>query len=132
MPPVLLVLAMPSNCSAPVMCLTASIALPTEAIANALRLHWAQAPHQSLSTAIVSVCEVGVYLELEEAGKTRDIYNLYPRGLQTGTPTLLGIGGLLPLPINRALRRVPKPGALPSRSDRPPVTGTCLEDTAVG
>ena len=132
MPPVLLVLVMPSNCSAPVMCPTAAIALPTEVIANALRLHWAQVPHQSQLTAIVSVCEVGVYPGPEEAGKQQDMYNLHPRGLQTGTPTLLGIGGLLPLPINRALRRVAKPGALPSRSERPPVTGTCLEDTAVG
>jgi len=73
MPPVLLVLAMLSNCSALVMCPTAAIALPTEAIANALRLHWARAPHQSLSTAIVSACEVGVYLEPEEAENIYDM-----------------------------------------------------------
>src|SRR5216683_7383331 len=47
-------------------------------------------------------------------------------------PTLLGIGGLPPVLINRALRRVPPPGAFPSRSDRLPVAGTCLEDVAVG
>lgn len=67
MPPVLLVLAMPSNCSVPVMCPTAATALPTEAIANALRLHWARAPHQSLSTVTASVYEVGVYHGPEEA-----------------------------------------------------------------
>jgi hypothetical protein len=68
--PVLLVLAMQSSCSAPVMCLTALIALLTEAIANSLRLHCAQAPHQSLWTAILSAYEVGVSLGPEEAGKT--------------------------------------------------------------
>ena len=46
--------------------------------------------------------------------------------------TLLGIGGLVPVLINRALRRVPPPGAFPSRSDRLPAAGTCLEDAAVG
>ena len=69
MPPVPLVLVMPSNCSAPVMCLTAVIAILTEGIAKALRLHCAQAPHQSLLTVILSVCEVGVSLGPEEAGK---------------------------------------------------------------
>jgi hypothetical protein len=48
------------------------------------------------------------------------------------SPTLLGIGGLLPVPINRALRRVTPPGAFPSRSDRLPPAGACLEDVAVG
>jgi hypothetical protein len=71
MPPVLLVLAMRSSYSAPVMCLTALIALLTEAIANSLRRHCAQAPHQSLLTVILFVCEVGVSLGPEEAGKTR-------------------------------------------------------------
>ena len=69
MPPELLVLAMPSSYSAPVMCPTAAIVIPTEAIANVLRLHWGRALHQSLSTAIVSACEVGVYLGPEEAGE---------------------------------------------------------------
>ena len=46
-----------------------------------------------------------------------------------GTLTLLGIGGLL---FNRALRRVPTPEAFPSRSDRLPAAGACLEDAAVG
>lgn len=69
MPPVLLVLVMPSNCSVPVMCLTVVIALLTEVIAKALRLHCAQVRHQSLLTAILSVCEVGVSLGPGEAVK---------------------------------------------------------------
>ena len=90
MPPVLLVLEMPSNCSAPVRCPTVAIALPTEVIANALRLHWAQAPHQSLLIAIVSVCEVDVYHEPEEAGKTTR-HCLSPlKGLRTVDAYLTG------------------------------------------
>ena len=57
------------------MCPTASIALLSEAMANALRL---RSPHQSLSTAIVSVCVVGVYLGPEEAEDKRISHKSLP------------------------------------------------------
>jgi hypothetical protein len=131
MPPALLVLATPSSCSALVTCLTEGIALLTGAIANGSLPRQERARLQSLSIGIVCACEAVVGLGPVAAETNQSISN-QNFCLGVSSPTLLGIGGLLPVPINRALRRVTPPGALPSRSDRLPAAGACLEDVAVG
>ena len=131
MPPAQLVLATPSNCLARVMCLTEGIALLIGAIANGSLPRQEAARLQSLSFGIVCACEAVVGLG-PEAAETKQSISKQKFSSGVSSPTLLGIGGLLPVPINRALRRVAPPGALPSRSGRLPAAGACLEDVAVG
>ena len=133
MPPVLPVLATPSNCSALVRYLTEGIVLLTGAIANGSHPRQEMVHLRSPSIVTVCACEAVVGLGPEAAETIKQSMsnqNFYPG---VSSLTLLGIGGLLPVPINRALRRVAPPGApFPSRSNRLPAAGACLEDVAVG
>lgn len=126
---------MPSSCSALVRCPIEGIVLLTGVIENVPRPHWEGAHPQCPSTATACVCEADVGLGLAVA-ETKCAYKQQRFSAPLSPmrpPTLLGIGGFVPVLINRALRRVPPPpGAFPSRSDRLPAAGTCLEDVAVG
>ena len=100
MPPALPVLVTLSSCLALARYLTQGIALLTGVIANGLHLHQERVHLQSLSIVTVCVCKVIVGLGPVAAEMCKQ-----PESFHTGmnSLTLLGIGGLFPVPINHAL-----------------------------